>query len=86
MDENAVIVDCVTSQEPTVISFFDKPVMSRLPYRMVTRVQPLSSHGSWLISGKQLVGMGQGPGYITSARKLTVYTIGGSHDEDMNNP
>ncbi|KAG8709193.1 hypothetical protein FRC09_000799 [Ceratobasidium sp. 395] len=85
MDENAVIVDCVTSQEPTVISFFEKPVVSRLPYRMVTRVQPPRNHGSWLISGKQLIEINQGPGYITSARKLTVYTIGGSHDEDMNN-
>ncbi|KAG8709175.1 hypothetical protein FRC09_000821 [Ceratobasidium sp. 395] len=103
MDENAVIIDFVTSQEPTIISLFKKPVTSRLPYRIVTLVQLLGGHEGWLISGKQLIGMGvcfcaatrlfthcspcawQGSGWTTSADELTVYTIGGSDDEDTNN-
>ncbi|KAG8767011.1 hypothetical protein FRC12_006508 [Ceratobasidium sp. 428] len=57
MMENAVIVDCVTSQEATIFRFFDEPVTSRLPYRTVTPSKPLGSHEGWLISGKQLIGM-----------------------------
>ncbi|KAG8709194.1 hypothetical protein FRC09_000800 [Ceratobasidium sp. 395] len=83
MDENAVIVDCVTSQEPTTISFFEKPVMSRLPYRMVTRVQPLRSYGSWLISGRQLIEMNPRSEGTMSTDELTIYTIGGLDDEDV---
>ncbi|KAG8759392.1 hypothetical protein FRC12_009766 [Ceratobasidium sp. 428] len=85
MTENAVIVDSVTSQEPTTFRFFDEPVMSRLPYRMVTPVKPLGSHECWLISGKQLIGMSHSFGLATSDNYLTVYTIGELDDEDMSN-
>ncbi|KAG8767010.1 hypothetical protein FRC12_006507 [Ceratobasidium sp. 428] len=83
MDENAVIVDCVTSQEPTTISLFTKPVTSRLPYRMVARVQPLRDHKSWLVTGKQLIGMSPSSEGTTSTDGLTAYTIGGLDDEDV---
>ncbi|KAG9095050.1 hypothetical protein FRC06_010173 [Ceratobasidium sp. 370] len=37
MSENAVVVDIVTAQEPTILPYFDKPVTSLLPYRVATR-------------------------------------------------
>ncbi|KAG9123152.1 hypothetical protein FRC07_000172 [Ceratobasidium sp. 392] len=75
-NESPVVVDCVTSQEPTSLSYFGEPVISRLPYRMVTKVHPAPPHEGWLISGNQLIGMGYDFDFASSLNELTVYTIG----------
>ncbi|KAG8759393.1 hypothetical protein FRC12_009767 [Ceratobasidium sp. 428] len=59
VDKNAVVVDSIASQEPTIVAVpgLVEPVTSRLPYRVVTQVRPAHAHGGWLISGNQLVGV-----------------------------
>ncbi|KAG8777525.1 hypothetical protein FRC12_000328 [Ceratobasidium sp. 428] len=73
--DDAVVAVCVTSEEATNMPYFDEPVMSRLPYRMVSRVQPVDAWEGWLISGSQLISIDYGFGLDTD--EVMVYTVGG---------
>ncbi|KAG8771490.1 hypothetical protein FRC12_003583 [Ceratobasidium sp. 428] len=81
---DAVVAFCVTSEEATNMPYFDEPVMSRLPYRMVSRVQPVGAQEGWLISGSQLISIDYGFGLDTD--EVVVYTIRGSVGEINENP
>ncbi|KAG8730873.1 hypothetical protein FRC10_002297, partial [Ceratobasidium sp. 414] len=50
-----VVVDTVTSEEPTKLPYFDELVVSRLPYRSITRLFAAPTDGGWIISGNHLV-------------------------------
>ncbi|KAG8771489.1 hypothetical protein FRC12_003582 [Ceratobasidium sp. 428] len=70
-----VVVVCVTSEEVTSMPYFEEPVVSRLPYRMATRVQAVNVREDWLISGTQLIGIDYG--FSSNSNYVTVYTIQG---------
>ncbi|KAG8713136.1 hypothetical protein FRC08_013654 [Ceratobasidium sp. 394] len=73
-----VLVDTVESDQPTYLPYFDEPVVSRLPYRIVTRIGPADRHAGWLISGNHVVGIRHLPGSDWSTGDLTVYAVGGN--------
>ncbi|KAG9095051.1 hypothetical protein FRC06_010174, partial [Ceratobasidium sp. 370] len=75
--EDDVVVDTVESNQPTSLPYFDEPVISRLPYRIVTRRGPAERHAGWLISGGHLVGIRRTPGLDWSTGELTIYAVGG---------
>ncbi|KAG8713132.1 hypothetical protein FRC08_013650 [Ceratobasidium sp. 394] len=80
LSESAVVVDTVECDQPTSIPYFYEPVVSRLPYRIVTQVRRVASKEGWLISGGHLVGAAYGFGSSFSSNELTVYTIGSSSE------
>ncbi|CAE6463567.1 unnamed protein product [Rhizoctonia solani] len=50
----------VTSDQPTIIEgIFKQAVVSRLPYRMVTKVQAQYAYISWMIDSEHIIGIGE---------------------------
>ncbi|KAG8714275.1 hypothetical protein FRC08_012142 [Ceratobasidium sp. 394] len=82
--ENDVVVDIVECNQPTSLSCFDEPVVSRLPYRIITRLRPSGQHSGWLISGNHLVGIRYSYGFGPSTNEVTIYTVAGSNETRSN--
>ncbi|CAE6466119.1 unnamed protein product [Rhizoctonia solani] len=52
-----VVTEIVGSDTQTIIDpVFEEPVVSSLPYMVVTRVKPMPRHSNWFIEGDLLVG------------------------------
>jgi hypothetical protein len=60
VSENAVAVDVIGRETPTIIPYFQQPITSRLPYRVVTPVHSMDAHEGWLIDGNHIIGMDVG--------------------------
>ncbi|KAG8777524.1 hypothetical protein FRC12_000327 [Ceratobasidium sp. 428] len=73
--DDSVVVVCVTAEEATSMPYFEQPAISRLPYRMVTRVQTVNVREDWLINGTQLIGIDYDFG--PNPNNVTVYGIQG---------
>ncbi|KAG9090247.1 hypothetical protein FS749_000708 [Ceratobasidium sp. UAMH 11750] len=56
-DEDLVFVDTIDEDVPSVTPFGGDVVLSRLPYRIVTRVRPLPKHSGWMMDNNLIIGM-----------------------------
>lgn len=55
--DKMVYVESVNDSTPTIIrTGFVRPIISRLPYRIVTKLQPVPAHAVWSISENYIVG------------------------------
>lgn len=60
--DSMVVEETVDSDTPTVIeNLFEEPIESRLPYRIVTKVEPVPIHSGWLIGGNHVIGINVSP-------------------------
>ncbi|KAG8777036.1 hypothetical protein FRC12_000577 [Ceratobasidium sp. 428] len=77
--EGGVIAATVDSDQPTCLPYFDQPVISRLPYRIITQVHPIETHAGWLISGSHIAGIHYHEALGFSMNRMTVYSITNSN-------
>lgn len=52
--------------ETTIRSGFEEPVISRLPYRIVTKLQRMQIHEAWMIDGNHIIGVNVSTSTLTS--------------------
>jgi hypothetical protein len=56
-DDDRVFVDTIDEDVPSVTPFNGEVLHTRLPYRVVTRVQPVPKHSGWMIDNNLIIGM-----------------------------
>lgn len=56
-DENAVFVDTIDEDVPTITPFNGKSIITRLPYRIVTRVRSETHRLGWMIDNNCIIGL-----------------------------
>ncbi|KAG8720056.1 hypothetical protein FRC09_010149 [Ceratobasidium sp. 395] len=56
-DQNMVCVDTIDEDVPSKTPFNGDILVTRLPYRIVTRVQPLPKHSGWMMDNNSVIGM-----------------------------
>lgn len=52
-----VFVDTIDEDVPSTTKFNGDTIVTRLPYRMVTRVKPVPTHSGWMIDNDRIIGM-----------------------------
>ncbi|CAE6493386.1 unnamed protein product [Rhizoctonia solani] len=55
--DEAVFVDIIDETVPSYTPFNRKTLVTRLPYRIVTRRQPVPKHSGWMMDNNLIVGM-----------------------------
>ncbi|KAG9090726.1 hypothetical protein FRC07_012028 [Ceratobasidium sp. 392] len=56
-DQDVVFVDTIDEDVPSMTPFNGDVVVTRLPYRIVTRVKPLPKHSGWMMDNNLIIGM-----------------------------
>ncbi|KAG8784764.1 hypothetical protein FRC12_018322 [Ceratobasidium sp. 428] len=56
-DQNMTCVDTIDEDVPSKTPFNGDILVTRLPYRIVTRVQPLPKHSGWMMDNNSVIGM-----------------------------
>ncbi|KAF8603262.1 hypothetical protein BDV93DRAFT_606846 [Ceratobasidium sp. AG-I] len=69
--EDAVFVDTIGEDVPSLTPFNGKTLITRLPYRIVTRIQPVPKRSGWMIDNKHVIRM---PGGNFTRGFSNVYT------------
>ena len=57
MEEDAAFVDTIDEDVPSLTPFNGKTLVTRLPYRIVTRIQPVPKRSGWMIDNKHVISM-----------------------------
>lgn len=55
--EDQVFVDTIDEDVPSITPFNEDNLVTRLPYRIVTRVRPVPKHSGWMIDNDNIIGM-----------------------------
>ncbi|CAE6450311.1 unnamed protein product [Rhizoctonia solani] len=56
-EADAVFVDIIDETVPSYTPFNKKTLVTRLPYRVVTRRQPVPKHSGWMMDNNLIIGM-----------------------------
>ncbi|KAJ1303802.1 hypothetical protein OPQ81_008225 [Rhizoctonia solani] len=57
MEEDAVFVDIIDENVPSYTPFNKQTIITRLPYRIVTRRRPVPKHSGWMMDNNLIIGM-----------------------------
>ncbi|KAF8603264.1 hypothetical protein BDV93DRAFT_167132 [Ceratobasidium sp. AG-I] len=55
--KDRVFVDTISEDIPSITPFNGDTLVTRLPYRVVTRVRPVPKHSGWMIDNDNIIGM-----------------------------
>lgn len=73
MPDSEIMSFAETVKIETIIhSGFEEPVISRLPYRIVTKAQAMPTHVGWMIDGDHIIGVYP---RINGHRRISIYSL-----------